>query len=153
MDVLPDHLNRDSFRDSLKGLVALEIIIDLPFGFPINNIISQNVEETESRSVHNFWTCKKKRLRSADFRLKNVFGRKICRKSALRSCIFFARPEVVCTDLNPTLLYILIFRAYTKFVWKNQMPALGVYFPQPCSSAGCRFAASRLLLQYYRRIV
>jgi len=40
MDVLPEHLNRDSFRDSLKGLVALEIIIDLPFGFPINNVIS-----------------------------------------------------------------------------------------------------------------
>jgi len=40
MDVLPAHLNRDSFRDSFKGLVALEIIIDLPFGFPINNIIS-----------------------------------------------------------------------------------------------------------------
>jgi len=29
------------FRDSFKGVVALEIIIDLPFGFfPINNIIS-----------------------------------------------------------------------------------------------------------------
>jgi len=41
MDVLPAHLNRDSFRDSFKGLVALEIIIDLPIGFPINNIISQ----------------------------------------------------------------------------------------------------------------
>jgi len=42
MDVQPAHLNRDSFRDSFKGLVALEIIIDLPFGFfPINNIISQ----------------------------------------------------------------------------------------------------------------
>ena len=27
------HLNRDSFRHSFKGLVALEIIIDLPFGF------------------------------------------------------------------------------------------------------------------------
>jgi len=40
MDVLPAHLNRDSFRDSFKGLVALEIIFDLPFGFPINNIIS-----------------------------------------------------------------------------------------------------------------
>jgi len=41
MDVLPAHLNRDSFRDSLKlGLVALEIIFDPPFGFPINNIIS-----------------------------------------------------------------------------------------------------------------
>ena len=40
MDVLPAHLNRDSFRDSFKGFVALEIIIDLPLGFPINNIIS-----------------------------------------------------------------------------------------------------------------
>jgi hypothetical protein len=39
-DVLPAHLNRDSFRDSFKGLVLLEIIIDLPIGFPINNIIS-----------------------------------------------------------------------------------------------------------------
>jgi len=40
MDVQPAHLNRDSFRDSFKGLVALEIILDLPFGFPINHIIS-----------------------------------------------------------------------------------------------------------------
>ena len=39
MDVLPAHLNKDSFRDSFKGLVALEIRIDLPIGFPINNII------------------------------------------------------------------------------------------------------------------
>jgi len=43
MDVLPAHLNRDSFRDSFKGLVAMEIILDLPFGFPINNIISLTV--------------------------------------------------------------------------------------------------------------
>ena len=43
MDVLPEHLNRDSFRDSFKGLVALEIILDLPFGFPINNIISRDL--------------------------------------------------------------------------------------------------------------
>jgi len=40
MDVLPAHLNRDSFRDSFKGLVALEIIFDLPFGFPTKSIIS-----------------------------------------------------------------------------------------------------------------
>ena len=40
MDVLPAHLNRDSFRDSFKGFVALEIILYLPCGFPINNIIS-----------------------------------------------------------------------------------------------------------------
>ena len=31
-------------RDSFKGLVALEIIIDLPFGFPINNIISLTLD-------------------------------------------------------------------------------------------------------------
>jgi len=40
MDVLPAHLNRDSFRDFFKRLVALEIIFDLPIGFPINHIIS-----------------------------------------------------------------------------------------------------------------
>ena len=31
--------------------------------------------------------------------------------------------------------------------------ALGVSFPQPCSSNGCRFAASRSRVQNYRRIV
>ena len=40
MDVLTAHLNRDSSRDSFKGLVALEIIIDHPIGFPTNKIIS-----------------------------------------------------------------------------------------------------------------
>ena len=35
------------------------------------------------------------RLRSADFRFKNVFGRKICRKSVLRSDILFTSPKVV----------------------------------------------------------
>jgi len=40
MDVQPAHLNRDSFRDYFKGLVALEIIIDLSIGFLISNIIS-----------------------------------------------------------------------------------------------------------------
>jgi len=45
MDVQPAHLNRDSFRESFEGLVALEIMIDLPIGFPINNIISLSVGE------------------------------------------------------------------------------------------------------------
>jgi len=51
MDVLPAHLNRDSFRVSLKVLVALEIIIDLPFGFPINNIISKGCAIRECKVV------------------------------------------------------------------------------------------------------
>ena len=40
MNVIPAHLNKDSFRHSFKGLAALEIILELPFGFPINDIIS-----------------------------------------------------------------------------------------------------------------
>jgi len=53
MDVLPAHLNRDSFRDSFKGLVALEIILDLPFGFPINNIISlQSTHMASSPTIY-----------------------------------------------------------------------------------------------------
>jgi len=52
MDVLPAHLNRDSFRDSFKGLVALEIVLDLPFGFPINNIISLLTQIHTWNSAH-----------------------------------------------------------------------------------------------------
>ena len=36
---------------------------------------------------------------------------------------------------------------------ENKMLALGVCFPQPCSSAGRRFSASRSRFQNYRRIV
>jgi len=35
---------------------------------------------------------------------------------------------------------MLIFRTHTKFVWKNKMLALGVYFPQPSWGDGRRFA-------------
>jgi len=88
LDVLPAHLNRDSFRDSFKGLVALEIILDLPFGFPINNIISLSGTfwESKYRGEFDLGLCTKsglaKRmwLRSADFQLKNVFGRIFARR-------------------------------------------------------------------------
>jgi len=54
-----------------------------------------------------------------------------------------------CTDLDPTFLYISKPGTYSKFVRKNKMLALGVCFPQPCPSAGCRFAVSRPDLNYY----
>ena len=57
----------------------------------------------------------------------------------------------LCTDLDLSLLYILILGTYSKFARKNNFLALGVCFPQPCSSAGRRFAASRSRLQTYRR--
>jgi len=76
------------------------------------------------------------------------------RVTAHCAAAFFLPVPKWCTDLDQTLLYILIHRTYTKFVWKTQMLALGVCFPQPsCWSAGRMFAASKSCLQYYRRIV
>jgi len=59
----------------------------------------------------------------------------------------------LCTALDLSLLYILILGTYSKFARKNNFLALGVCFPQPCSSAGRRFAATRSRVQKYRRIV
>ena len=72
-----------------------------------------------------------------------------------RHCVAVLQTQVpkLCTDLDISLLYILILRTYSKFARKNNFIALGVCFPQPCSSAGRTFAVSRSRLQYYRRIV
>jgi len=59
----------------------------------------------------------------------------------------------LCTALDLGLLYILILGTYSKFALKNNFLALGVCFPQPRSSAGRRFAASRTRVQNYRRII
>jgi len=56
-----------------------------------------------------------------------------------------------CTDLDPTLPYISTIGTHKKFVRKNKMLALGVCLPQPCLSAGRRFAASRSRLNYYEQ--
>jgi len=75
------------------------------------------------------------------------------RNLALRSCFFFSQVPKKCTDLDLNILYILTSGIYSKFTRKNNFLALGVCFPQPCSSAGSRFAASRSRLKYYWRIV
>jgi len=59
----------------------------------------------------------------------------------------------MCTDLDPTLPYILISETYSKFVCKNKLLVLGVCLPQACSSAGRRITASKITLEYYQRIV
>jgi len=56
--------------------------------------------------------AKRMRLRSANFRFKNMFGRRIRRKTALRSHIPFAIPKS-CTHLDLNFLYISILRTYT----------------------------------------
>jgi len=53
-----------------------------------------------------------------------------------------------CTDLDPTLLYISTWGTYSKFVRKDKMLALRVCLPQPCLSAGHRYAESRSRLNY-----
>jgi len=54
-----------------------------------------------------------------------------------------------CTNLDVTLLYISISRAYSKIALKNKMLALAVCFPQQCSSAGHRSPANTSRLDYY----
>jgi len=57
-----------------------------------------------------------------------------------------------CTELDLSLFYIVVLGTYSKFAWENDFLAPVVCFPQPCSSAGRRFATSRSRLQNYRRI-
>jgi len=77
--------------------------------------------------------------------LSNTF---LNRKSPLRSRILFASPEV-CTVLDPSFLYILISRTYSRFVRKNKIWTLGVCSLQPCPSTGRKFDVSRAYFDQY----
>jgi len=101
-----------------------------------------------------FWaSANREQLRNAKFwfflRAKHVFfpGSRHC------AAFLFSQVPKKCTDLGFSLLYILTLGTYSKFARKDIFLAPGVCFPQPCSSAGRRFAASRSRLQYHRRIV
>jgi len=62
--------------------------------------------------------------------------------------VLFSQVPKKCTDLDVSLLYNLILGAHGKFACENNFLALGVCFPQTCTSAGCRFSASRSRLHY-----
>jgi len=86
-------------------------------------------------------------MRSGDFRKK-----KTCFDAGkIRFChcaaVLPTQVPKLCTDLDLDLLYILMWGTYSKFARKKYFLTLGVCFPQPCSSAGRRFAASRSRLQ------
>jgi len=57
-----------------------------------------------------------------------------------RHCVAVLQTQVpkLYTDLDLSLLYILILGTYRKFAQKNNFLALGVCFPQPWSSAARR---------------
>ena len=46
---------------------------------------------------------------------------------------FFLQVPKLCTDLDQTLDYILTLGTYSKFLWENEMLALGIRFLHPCS--------------------
>ena len=106
-----------------------------------------------SRSVHNFGICVWRN--AAQWRLPKTKTYFDTGKIGFCHCAAVLQTQVpkLYTDLDLSLLYILILGTYSKFARKNNFLALGVYFPQPCSSAGRRFAASRSRLQNYQRIV
>jgi len=90
--------------------------------------------------------------RDGKIRKKTCFD---LRKTGFCHCAAVLQTQVpkLCTALDLGLLFILIFGTCSKFARKNNFLALCICFPQPCSSAGRRFAASRSRLQNYRRIV
>ena len=58
---------------------------------------------------------------------------------------FCLQVSKLCTNLNPTLIYILIFGTCGKFARKNKMLAHLVCFQQPCSSAGRSFCSGKIM--------
>jgi len=69
-----------------------------------------------------------------------------------RAIAFFLQVPKLCTDLDPTFIYIWISGIYSQFAWKNEILALGVCFQQPCSSAGRMFTASKSRLNHYQLV-
>ena len=76
-----------------------------------------------------------------------------CAADLFTQAVLFTQVPKKFTDLDPSLLYMLISGKYDKFTLKNNSLALGVDFPQTCSSAGRMFAESRSRLHYYTQIV
>ena len=125
--------------------------IILPSEFAIRSAC-QNVEETDSETQVCALFGYVRKERNGDLRKNRVSP---AGKIGIWHCaaILFSQVPTKCTDIDLSLLYILISGIYSKFAWENNFLALGVCFPHPCSSAGRRFAASRPRLQNYRRIV
>jgi len=83
--------------------------------------------------VHDFGTCKQNaaaHVPTSD--LETCLAAKR-RKSPSAFCLQVPKS---CADLDPTLLFIWIFRTYSKFEFRGKkMLALSVCFPQSCARA------------------
>jgi len=98
-------------------------------------------ESDPSRIVHNFGTCKKHAAaRPGGGNFWQILRPKTCFnwKSPLRSRILFSSPKIVHRPRSNSSLNIDI-GIHCKFILKKRILALGICFPQPCSSAGRTF--------------
>jgi len=103
----------------------------------------QNVEETEIQDCAQLRYLLLQNLSAmAKSGKKKWFD---VRKIGFCHCGWAKKRREVGKTIDVGLLYILIVGTYSKFARKNNFLALGICFPQPCSSAGRRFAASRSL--------
>ena len=117
----------------------------LAFYFPVRiwyfpNIVCRG--ESDLDQCMTSVLAKRIPLHSADFWFLNVFGRKICWMSTLRSGILFASPEVMHRPRSDTPLYFDIWNMW-QIRTEKLILVLGVCLTQPCPSAGRRFATSR----------
>jgi len=91
-------------------------------------------------------------MRSADFRFKNVFGRRIRRKLALHSRILLASTELMHRLTSDSSLHFNIQSTHQIRMQKLNASARRLFL-QPCSSDGRRFTASSSRLNYFQNIV
>jgi len=128
----------------LSSMVAGSKRRALEFNFSIR--ICQMLQRSKCRVQSDLGLCTtsviavRMPMRGGDFRLKNVFGCKIGQNLPRRDGILFASNEVVHRPRSHSPLHFDIGTC-GKFARKNKMWALGICLPQPCSSAGRRFAS------------
>ena len=144
----------------ITGLAAS--LPTLPSGLAYHGRCSKRVEENEMSLFAGeilFVEVILKSASSSEISVCKKIYRFFCGRNTIFpriwhcTAVLFLKVPKKRTDLDLSLLYILTLGTYSKFARKNNFLALSVCFPQPCSSAGRRFAASRSCFQNYRRIV
>ena len=106
------------------------------------------ISKFQLRSIRNFGTCNKQfvcAVVTSDYKTRSA-ARFVA--SCHHAAALFLQVSKLCTNLDQTLLYILIYGTYSKFVWTKKMPAPGICFPQSSSSAGRIFASWRSCLDH-----
>jgi len=103
---------------------------------------------SKCRGDRDLGLCTTSRLAFGEPRCSDDFRGKTCfnaGKIGFWRCVALLQTQDpnLCTDLDLCLIYNLTLGTYSKFARQNNFLALGVCFPQSCSIAGRRFAASR----------